>query len=44
MDPEVIEIPDIDPDNGFQTAGPQNPVEAGERHIMTRLTQYHDNV
>ena len=27
MDPEVVEIPDIDPDN-FPDSGPQNPVKA----------------
>ena len=27
MDPEVVEIPDVNPDN-FPDSGPQNPVEA----------------
>ena len=31
MDPEVIEIPDVDPDN-FPDSGPQNLVEAQTYH------------
>ena len=42
MDPEVVEIPDVDPDN-FPDSGPQNPVKAQIYHdkidqIMTMFS------